>query len=196
MSRSGPITKDTSTIALGMAQIRVLASAANIASIEPVGTPSDSIGALAATKYMGETEWFNFESGFPLIEDYAIVTREKASLECTFNELTPANLALAHGIDPTVSGEYTLVHSGEIEIGGRTAAAYVRMEALYTFPNGINTMQIIFPRAQVTSSPEIDMQSEDAVGVPVTFESKNASSDTTGGNAVWDDKPLGRILFA
>lgn len=193
MSRSGPITKDTSAIALGMAQIRVLASATNIASVEPVGSASDSIGALAATKYMGETEWFNFESGFPLIEDYAIVTREKASLECTFNELTPANLALAHGLDPT-SG-YTEVHSGEIEIGGRTAAAYVRMEALYTFPNGTNTMQIIFPRAQVTSSPEMDMQSEDAVGVPVTFESKNASSDTTGGDAVWDDKPLGRILF-
>jgi len=193
MSRSGPITTDVTSLALGLAQIRVLASAANINKINPQGTSADSIGALASTKYMGNTDWFNFESGFPLIEDYAIVTREKASLECAFKELSPANLALAHGIDPT-SG-YADVHSGEIALGGRTSAAYVRMEALYTFPDGVNKMHIIFPRAQVTSSPEIDMQAEDAVGVPIVFESKNASSDVSGGHAVWDDKPLGRIMF-
>jgi len=193
MSRSGPITTDVTSLAVGLAQIRVLESATNIGEINPIGTSADSIGALANTKYAGNTDWFKFESGFPLIEDYAIVTREKASLECAFKELSPANLALAHGIDPA-SG-YDDVHSGEIAIGGRTAAAYVRMEALYTFPAGVNKMHIIFPRAQVTSSPEIDMQAEDAVSVSVVFESKNASSDVSGGDAVWDNKPLGRIVF-
>jgi hypothetical protein len=39
----------------------------------------------------------------------------------------------------------------------------------------------------------MDLKAEDAAAIPVTFESKNASSDVTGGNAVWDTMPLGRI---
>jgi hypothetical protein len=195
MARKGPVTTDTTAIALGLAQIRVVASAANIANIQPVGTASDSIGALANTKFTANTDWYKLESGFPLIEDFTTAIREGAMLECAFKEITPYNLALAHGIDAT-SGSYTDAHSGEIALGGRTSPAYVRMEALYTFPNGTDTMTIIFPRAQVSASVEMDMQGEDAVAVPITFESKNASSDVSGGAAQWDDKPLGRIAWA
>jgi hypothetical protein len=194
MARKGPVTTDTTAIALGLAQIRVVASAANITNIQPVGTASDSIGALANTKFTANTDWYKLESGFPLIEDFTTAIREGAMLECAFKEITPYNLALAHGIDPT-DGSYADAHSGEIALGGRTSPAYVRMEALYTFPNGTDTMTIIFPRAQVSASVEMDMQGEDAVAVPVTFESKNASSDVSGGNAVWDSKPLGLIAW-
>jgi len=194
MARKGPITTDTSSVALGLAQIRVLASAANINKIHPQGSSSDSVGAMASTKFMGNTDWFRLESGFPLIEDYAVPIREAASLECAFKEISPYNMALAYGIDPT-GGGYTEVHSGEVQLGGRVAPAYVRMEARYTFPNGTNYMDIVFPRAQPTSAVEIDLQEEDAVAVPLVFESKNASSDVAGGNVAWDDMPLGRIEF-
>lgn len=191
---TGPLTKDTSTLALGLAQVRIGASAANIGNIHSALLVANSIGALASTKFTANTEFWKHESGFPLLEDYTIVIREKAALECAFEEVTPFNLALANGIDPT--GSYALAHSGEIELGGKTSPEYVRMEALYTFPNGSNTMTIIFPRAQVTSSVELDMQKEDNVASPVTIEAKRADSAVSGGNVAWDSKPYGRIAFA
>jgi len=194
MARSGPVTTDTSTIALGLAQIRVGSSSANIASPNPVLTSNDSIGALANTKFTGNTDWYKLESGFPLIEDYTVPIREACMLECAFKEITPKNMALAHGTDVS-SGTY-LAHSGEIALGGRTAPDYIRMEAVYTYPNGSNTMTIIFPRGQVSANVEMDLAAEDAAAVPIVFESKNASSDVSGGNAIWDDKPLGSIIWA
>jgi len=193
MARKGPVTKDTSTIALGLAQVRIGASSTNINEIHSVLTSSDSIGALANTKFVGNTEWFKLESGFPLIEDYTTPIRESAHLECAFKEITPANIALAYGIDPT-SG-YDNVHSGEVALGDRSAPDYVRMEAVYTYPNGTNHMYIIFPRAQVSSTVEIDLAAEDAAAVPITIEAKRADSEVEGGSSVWDDKPLGRIAW-
>ena len=125
MARKGPVTTDTSTVALGLAQIRILESAGNIAEIQPQGSASDSIGALASTKFMGNSDWFKLESGFPLLEDYSVPIRAAASLECAFKEITPYNMALAYGLDPT-GGGYTEVHSGEVALGGRTAPEYVR----------------------------------------------------------------------
>ena len=193
MSRKGPVTTDVTSIALGLAQIRVVVSAANIGSIGPVCVASDSIGSLANTKFIGATEYFRLEGGFPLLEEFTTPIRESARLECAFREISPKNIAMAYGIDPT-SG-YTDTHSGEVVRGGRTTPAYVRMEAEYTYPDGTNKMTIIFPRAQVSADLEIDLQSEDAAAVPVVFESKNASSDVDDGHAVWDDMPLGRISW-
>lgn len=197
MARKGPVTTDTSTIALGLAQIRVLDSSDNIGYTYAVGAAGDSIGALANTKFTGNTDWYKLESGFPLIEDFTTPIREGAMLECAPLEITPKMLALAHGHDITDSpySSYT-AHSGEVALGGRSSPDYVRMEAYYVFPNATNTMTIIFPRAQVSANVELDLAPEDAASIPITFESKNASSDVSGGNAVWDDKPLGSIIFA
>lgn len=302
MARSGPVTKDTSTVALGLAQIRVGNSAANIASIASVLASTASIGALASTKYTGNVDFWKLESGFPLLEDLTIPVRETAALECEFKEISSYNLALARGIDPTaaqaaavvgdgditstagtVSGTasttivvtdtagptsetwtvlftgaeagkiigstsghvhdfsaldsamapdnggnpyfsipanyftgtwaaddtfvfsttayaagtatYSNNHSGEIKLGEMAAPAYVRMEAVYTYPNATNHMYIIFPRANVTSSVELDLQAEDNANVPITFEAKRADSEVSGGNVVWDAMALGRIYF-
>jgi len=194
MSRYGPVATDTSTVALGLAQIRVGSSSDNIAKPGAELSASDSIGSLASTKFTGNTDWYKLEGGFPLIEEFTTPIREGAMLECAFREITPKSLALAHGTDIS-TGTYT-AHSGEVVLGGRSSPDYIRMEALYTYPNGTNTMTIIFPRAQVSANVEIDLQAEDAAAVPITFESKNASSDVSGGNAIWDDKPLGHIIFA
>lgn len=194
MARKGPVTKDTTTIALGLAQIRVLNSSDNIAEVDAQGASSDSIGSLASTKFIGSADYFNLEGGFPLIPEFTTAIREAASMECAWRELTPFNVAMSYGIDPTGAG-YDSEHSGEVVLGGRVAPAYVRMEAMYTYPDGVNLMHIVFPRAQVKSSLELDLQSEEAAAVPVTFESMNASSDVSGGNAVWDAKPLGRIYW-
>jgi len=194
MSRTGPVTKDTSTVALGLAQIRVGDSSDNINTIQPALVAADSIGALADTKFTGEVDWFRLESGYPLIEDTSLPIREKAMLEASFKEITPKNMAIAYGHDPGDSPYSSMtVHSGEVPIGGRSAPDFVRMEAIYTYPNGSNHMYIIAPRAQVLSNTEVDLSAEDAAAVPLTFEFKSADSSVTGGSSVWDEKPLGRF---
>ena len=194
MARKGPVTTDTTSIALGLAQIRVGDSSDYIGTLGTALSSSDSIGSLASTKFIGHTEYFKLEGGFPLIEEFTTPIREAASLECAFREISPYTMALAYGIDPA-DGSYALVHSGEVALGAKVAPAFVRMEAFYTYPHGVNTMTIIFPRAQVSADLEMDLQSEDAAAVPIMFESKNASSDVSGGDTVWDDMPLGRIQW-
>jgi len=192
LTRTGPITINPHAVALGLAQIRVGASATNIANDNGVLAVSDSIGALANTSFNGETEFWRLESGFPLLEDLSLPIRERASLECAFKELSVANLALARGIDPADIDEY----DDEIGLGGLSSPDFIRMEAVYTFPNRESQMVIIFPRANVVSSMAIELQAEDAAAVPITFEAKRADSGlSTGGDAVWDEKPLGTIVF-
>ncbi len=191
LTRSGPLTRDPQAVALGLAQIRVGVSAANIANLNSVLLPADSIGALANTKFTGKTDFWKLESGFPLLEDLSLPIRESCILECGFKELSMANLQLARGIDP--SDEYT---DTSIALGGLVAPEYVRMEAVYTFPDNQSQMIIIFPRANVVSSLEIDMKPEDAAVVPITFEAKRADSGlSSGGNVAWDSMPLGCITF-
>ena len=302
MARTGPVTKDTSTVALGLAQIRVGPAAANVGNINRVLNSIDSIGALASTKFTSNVDYWKLESGFPMLEDLTIPIRESAMLECAFKEVTPKNLALARGLDPftgggtltpeatsvvqsadpaaaigaasnitvdqtygkvdvytitmlsgtsyrvesynngplqddgatdvgtdenfsfdgvntaitilanTLSGtltagdtfrfvvyddgsDYADNHSGAIGLGNLKAPDYIRMEAVYTYPNQVNHMYIIFPRANVTASTELDLQAEDNANVPLSFEAKRADSEVDGGDVVWDTMPLGRIYF-
>jgi len=193
---TGPLTKDTSTVALGLAQIQVGDSSDNIADINPALSSSDSLGAMADTRFMGETDFFRLESGYPLMEDDALPIREKAALECSFKEIIPVNVALAYGFDFGESPyDGMTVHSGEVPLGARIAPVFMRMEAEYTYPSGTDYMYIIFPRAQVLSSIEMNMGVEEAVAVPITFEAKRADSGITNGDAAWDSKPLGRIFW-
>ena len=198
MPRSGPVTKDTTTVALGLAQIRIADYSGEIANPHPALVAANSIGALANTKYTGNTDWFKLESGFPLLEDFTTPIREAAMLECAFKEITPLNMAIAHGKNPNEPQYQSTVHSGEVTLGGRVSPAFIRMEAQYTYPDGVNRMYIIFPKAQISASVEADLATEDAAAVPMVIEAKRADSEVTGtypGNVVWDDKPLGRIVW-
>ena len=194
MATTGPTTKDTTTIALGLAQVRIGNSADNLTKQTPVLIASDSIGALANTKFVGNAEFFKLESGYPMLEDAVFPLREAAALECAFKEMTPFNIALARGLDPT-DALYENVHTGSIPLGTLVAPVSIRMEAIYTYPDGTNTMNIIFPRAQVAGAIEMDFAPEEPAAVAVSIEAKRADSEVSGGNACWDDKPIGQILW-
>lgn len=293
--RTGPVTKDVSTVALGLAQIRVGVSAANVSNPNVCFTSADSMGAMADTKMTSNVEYWKLTSGFPALEDLSIPLSESCSFECVFKEITPRNMALARGIDPfsvgtgfsatavgavlsaggvgdpskpagtfgagAKAGTYTITfssasaytvtafdgtpitgtgalgsasafqmggqpaftlpaafvtgtiaagdvfrfsiskdgyadnHAGEIALGGMKAPEFVRMEAVYTYPNGINHMYIIFPRANVSSNLEVAFSATDNAAPTVTFEGKRADSEVAGGHAVWDSRPLGRVYW-
>lgn len=203
MARTGPLTKDSTTVALGLAQIRVGVCATYIGQIRPILTSSDSIGAMADTKFGSNTEYFRLESGFPMLEDAVFPLREGASLECSFKEITPYNIALARGLDPT-GGGYADAHNGQVGLGGLVSPLSIRMEAVYTYPDGTNTMTIVFPRAEVTSAAEMDFAAEEPAAVSITIEAKRADSDsswenaagtTINGSVIWDAQPLGIIVW-
>ena len=191
-TRSGPTTRDTTTVALGLAQIRIALASTYVGQSRAILTVSNSLGALANTKFSGNAEFFKLESGFPLQEDAIFPLRESAMIECAFKEITPYNMAIAVGADPT---GYTDTHKGEIYLGTRTAPVYIRMEAVYTFPDGTNTMTVIFPRAQVAASSEMDWQAEEPAAIPITIEAKRADSSVSGGHVIWDGAPLGKIVW-
>jgi hypothetical protein len=100
---SGPVTVFAQSWALGLAQIRIGNSAANIASVLPVLSAPQQLGAMANTKYVGNVDFFKQESGFPLNEDGVIPLREGAAFECAFKEITPYNIAIARGLDPSAA---------------------------------------------------------------------------------------------
>ena len=195
LTRSGPLTINPKAVALGLAQIRVGSAASNISDAGSALAAAKSIGALASTKFTGKTDYWKLESGFPLLEDYTLPIREACSLECGFKEISMANLALARGLDREDYDDYEEYSVANISLGGLVAPTFVRMEAIYTFPDNQSQMVIIFPRANVVSSMEIDMKAEDAAVVPITFEAKRADSGVVGGDAAWNDMPLGTIIF-
>lgn len=194
MATSGPTTKDTSTIALGLAKILVGPTAENIDNREQcLDATENSLGALNSSNFTSNVEFWRLMSGFPQMEDMTVPLSETAQLELEFKELHPQNLAYARGIDASTG--YDDAHSGEITLGTLSSPAYVRAEAIYTYPNQTNHMYIIFPRAQVTSSMELSFNESDNANVPITIEAKRADSDTSGGDVAWDSSPLGRIYF-
>jgi hypothetical protein len=190
--RTGPVTKDTTAVPLGLAQIRVGNSAANITKQHPVLTGANSIGALANTKLMLNAEYYKLLSGYPKLTDATFPLSESASVECAFLEWTPANFALARGLDPA---GYPNNHSGIIKLGTMAAPIFIRMEAVYTYPNMTDRMIVIFPRGQVSATVEAEWQAEEPGSVPITIESQRADSEMAGGNSAWDDKPLGQIMW-
>jgi len=193
---SGPITLDATTWVVGLMQIRVGLSATNIATATAVLSGTDSIGAMAETVIRGQTEFFKQMSGFPKQEDGTIPISETFALECAFKEITPMNVALARGIDAiTATPTYDDPHDGAIALGGLVAPVDMRVEGVYTFPDGTNAFTVVIPRAQAMASVEIAHAEESEASVPLVFESKNASSDNAAGNAVWDTMPLGQIIW-
>jgi hypothetical protein len=193
---SGPITLDATTWVVGLMQIRIGASATNIATATPVLTAADSIGAMAETAIRGQTEFFKQMSGFPKQEDGTIPISETFAIECAFKEITPFNMALARGLDPIAdTPDYDDEHNGTIALGGLVAPLDIRVEAVYTFPDGTNFFTVVLPRGQAVASTEVAHAEESEASVPIVFESKNASSDNTAGDAAWDDMPLGAIIW-
>lgn len=202
MARSGPVTKAADTVPVGLA--KVLVNSDWISNFETrdaaLDETIDSLGALNSSSFDSEVDFWRLESGFPAMEDKVIPLRERASFSLEFKEVHPRNLAIARGADPS---SFTELHSGEINLGNLTAPAYVRMEAVYTYPNGTNKMYFIFPRAQVTSSASLAFAAEDNPNVPVTVESKRADSDvqeiqdedSITAKDTWNDAPLGIIKF-
>jgi hypothetical protein len=86
--------------------------------------------------------------------------------------------------------------TGEIALGNLSAPAYVRCEGYYLFPDASRSLCIIFPRAQVkTESEELSFATDSPANVSVTFEATRADSGVTGGDAVWDSAPNGKMLF-
>jgi len=297
MGRTGPITRDASTVQLGLSQIRVAPADTYIATATPALTNLDSMGAMASTAFTSETEYWDLESGFPLALDATYPLRETNMLECAFREISPKNLAIARGMNPfanisatalkiastttlgtdvpakltidnaggAVTDTFTVVftsatafdvygmasgnvgsgtisvnfapdnggnpyftiesghftgtwaaddtftfvttayqagtsayadnHVGSIPLGNLAAPKYLRVESVYTFPNPAYEMVIIFPRANITSSLNLEQQPEDSAAVTMSIKAMGASEDTAGGHAAWNTMPNGQILF-
>lgn len=297
---TGPRLINPDRLALGLMEVRVGPSAANIATTTPVLTSAHSLGALSDATYSFSREYFEYYAQFPRIKSVVIPTQETQTITCSFDEVTPRNLAILQGIDPSAAGSawvgsaYNIVSSatgtynladdidggadaesdtyrvvfltattysvysdsrgkltgdqlgegdttaistftdgatelvaipanfftgtwaaddlfsfvmakegydsataGEIKLGTITAPEYLRVEGHYVFANGTNTLTVIFPRAQARSDTgELAFAADTNTSTSITFEATPADSGVSGGNAVWDEAPLGKVIMA
>jgi hypothetical protein len=114
---TGPRTKSPQNIALGLMDIRLGNSAANIGTVTPVLTASNSLGALADASYTFSKEFYQHRSAFPAVLDLVIPTSGDEMITCSVEELSPYALAVSQGIDPSAAGStwvgtsYTVVSS-------------------------------------------------------------------------------------
>ena len=192
MSRTGPVTKQPTAIGLGLAQVRVGASSSYIGQSAPMLPASASVGALANTKFVSLVEVYRLLSGYPELEDAVYPLSEIAAMEMAFKELTPANIALARGLQP---GDYPNDHTGTIKLGAIVAPVDLRVEMIYTYPDKVNTMTFVFPRAQAVASIDMAFSEKEPAAVALRLESKRADNGISGGNVIWNDKALGYILW-
>jgi len=190
--RTGPITKDVSTVQLGLSQIRVGLAASYISNTGAALSESDSLGAMAATSFTSEKEYHIREDGYPLTPKPPYAISETNTLGCAFKEITPKTLALSLGMSPAT---FSNPHAGTIPLGGVAPPQPLRVEAVYTFPGSTYQMIIIFPMANITSGLKLEHQLDTPAAVTLSIKAINAASNAVGGNAVWDTMPNGKILF-
>ena len=196
-----PFSVGTGWTFSGVSKVRSVAGVVDVAKppITPgAGTIADTftITFTSATAY-GVTAM----SGVPVTGTGAIGSLTAFTIGAAAAFSLPANFitgTIAAGdvfrFTVTKSG-YSDNHGGIIGLGGLKAPEFVRMEAVYTYPNGVNTMTIIFPRANVTSSMEIAFQAADNAAPTITFEAKRSDAEIAGGAAARDAMPLGVIVF-
>jgi hypothetical protein len=126
------------------------------------------------------------------MEDAIYPLSEIAAMEVAFRELTPANFALARGLNPA---SYPDIHTGRINLGTIVAPIDIRVEMIYTYPDKTNTMTFVFPRAQAVANIDMAFSEKEPAAVAVRLESKRADDGIAQGDAIWNGSPLGYILW-
>lgn len=96
-----------------------------------------------------------------------------------------------------VSGtsSYANDYEGEVPLGLGKASDFFRIEGVVSFPMSSHKMVFILPKAQVVSSLTFDFAQGGEGNTPVMFKANQATSLTDGGHAVWDNAPLGKIVW-
>jgi len=84
---------------------------------------------------------------------------------------------------------------GTIGFGAMAAPKFLRVEGIYVFPDQEHAIQLIMPMAQVTSSIAANFSNTDETNTPMTIGANSASSEVVGGNAAWNNYPLGIMRF-
>lgn len=193
---AGPDLKNTGITPIGFADILIDLASQHITSTDPVLTHSEhSLGAMANTAVTGEVPLHNIMGGNPQRIAEIIPVGESFGLEISFIEKSIRNIAFAAGLDPNQFGGGDNL-SGEIQIGNITAPVEVRVEAHWLLPDGINKLVLILPRAQVQPNLAMGSAADAPVEKAVVVTSLPADSTApSGGNAVWDAKPLGVWRF-
>jgi hypothetical protein len=190
--RTGPTTKQPTAVGLGLAEVRVGLCSTYIGQRRAILPASASVGNLAETKFISMVEVYRLLSGSPELEDAIYPLSEIAAMEIAFLELTSANFALSRGLNPS---SYPNAHTGEIKLGTIASPTDIRVEMIYTYPDKVNTMTFVFPRAQVVANIDMAFSAKEPAAISLRIESKRADDGIAQGHVIWNDSPLGYIRW-
>jgi len=176
------VTKNQDSILLGLGQLRLGLSSSYITDTTAVLTDTNYIGSQAEIGFTADrsiiTEFVN--SGGVLVPNDSIAIRASFSLQIAMYEVTESNLSFVLG----GSGISTNIINDLI--GSPTK---LRAEVIFTFPNKVNTITIILPKAVSIGSVNLDCKDEDAATIPLELTALYTDDSN------WTSNPYGKFIF-
>lgn len=172
---------DTSTIMLGRGKVRIAEYSSYKTNTALVLSESDEIGQ---TERCAISNDFSFVDNigavsFPVLEK--ILTRNDLYLKTMIMNSSQDNLNMLFGGNRT---------SGDFFIDSEGFLTFFRLETVFMYPDKVNHLSVIIPKAQVVSTKGMDLVSLLEPSKPeVTFQAGAI------GNSEWGTK-LGKVLFS
>jgi len=171
------------SVALGVAEMNLGLSADHIANTAQALTGANYFGSKTEVTYELSRE-FRRQAGVSgnilMLLDH-LLTRVDFSVSVSFIEINKRTLSFALGGDGSSSDFFEDAVKNPTDL---------RVEFVFTYPNKVNKMILILPRAQIiTDNLSLAFQREDAMESGLTV--KACQTD----NAAWSDRPLGKVIF-
>ena len=171
------------SVALGIAELFLDLSALHIANAEQALTSNRYFGSKTKVTIDMNKEYLKrveADGDILMLLDH-LLTRVDFSVTINFIEIYPRTLSLALGGDGSSTDFLEDLFKNPTDM---------RAELVFTYPNKINKMIIIIPRAHIiTDNLSLDFQKEDAMEGNMML--KACRTD----NEAWTGMPLGRTIF-
>ncbi len=174
---------DREKLFFGLAKLYIGLSSTYEASTTPALSSGDYFSSLVNVSMVTKKESkakYKIVSAIKILEDI-LITASGIDLAIDFIEMSEKALSFSLGGD----GSDTNILNNLMGQG-----TILRAELLFTYPNGSNTMTMVFPKVRVTSSPSFKFESENPMQVPLIFSVLYCS------HINWVADPMGKIIFA
>lgn len=172
-----------SAIALGRGIVRIREStASNQTQDSSILLSSDNIGQAEECVLSNELDFTAKRTVESISDVKKMLTKNNLFLDMTIMEASAENLRMLLTGDRTTSTSFF--------IGGTVFDPIHRIEIVFVYPNKVDTMTLVIPKAKIISTSDFSLVNLSEPNKPA-FSFQSLPVD----NVVWDNK-LGKVIFS